>query len=144
MEAWWLARLALHHRPDCMRRLLPLLTVACLASACSFSGIGEPAPDPRPDESDMREAYKTIRSAYSGFKLSGNPEISSVHRVRGGYLAEWAMCVRNDDAGRRQHYTFYFKDRKITEWRLSAIVEGCEQEAFKPLPSFDPSSDPRR
>ena len=37
----------------------------------------------------MREAYKAVRSAYAGFKLSGNPEISSVHRVRGGYLAEW-------------------------------------------------------
>ena len=52
--------------------------------------------------------------------------MSRVHRVRGGYLAEWAMCVRNDDASKRQHYTFYFKNRKISEWRLSAIVEGCE------------------
>jgi hypothetical protein len=115
-------------------RLFPILLVACLTSACSFSGVGEPVADPQPDQSDMREAYKAIRSAYAGFKLSGNPEISRVHRVRGGYLAEWAMCLRNDDAGRRQHYTFYFKNRKISEWRLSAIIEGCEQEAFTPLP----------
>jgi hypothetical protein len=92
-------------------------------------------PDPQPDQSDMSEAYKAIRSAYAGLKLPGNPEISSVHRVRGGYLAEWAMCLRNDDASERRHYTFYFKDRKISEWRLSAIVEDCEQETFTPLPS---------
>lgn len=119
-------------------RLLPILALALLASACSFSGIGEPAADPLPDQSDMNEAYKTIRSAYAGFKLSGNPEMSRVHRVRGPYLAEWAMCVRNDDASKRQHYTFYFKDRKISEWRLSAIVEGCETETFVPLPPAPP------
>jgi hypothetical protein len=70
--------------------------------------------------------------------------MSRVHRVRGGYLAEWAMCVRNDDASQRQHYTFYFKNRKISEWRLSAIVEGCEQEAFTPLPPAEPAPEVRR
>lgn len=117
-----------------MRRVLPVLFAACLTSACSFSGIGEPAADPQPNQSDLKEAYKAIQSAYAGFKLSGNPEVSAVHHVRGGYLAEWAMCLRNDDASKRQHYTFYFKNRKISEWRLSAIVEGCEQETFTPLP----------
>ncbi|MDQ8730412.1 hypothetical protein [Bradyrhizobium sp. LHD-71] len=96
--------------------------------------------DPPPDQSDMRAAYKAIRDAYAGLKMSGNPEMSRVHRVRGGYLAEWAMCIRNDDASKRQHYTFYFKDRKISEWRLSAIVEGCETETFTPLPAAEPSS----
>lgn len=117
-----------------MRRLLPVLFAACLTSACSFSGIGEPAADPQPNQSDMQEAYKKIRSAYAGFKLPGNPEVSAVHPVRGGYLAAWAMCLRNDDASKRQHYTFYFKNRQISEWRLSAIVEGCEQQSFRPLP----------
>ena len=79
-------------------RLLTILLVALLASACSFSGIGEPSADPPPDSKDMIAAYQAIRSAYAGFKLSGKPEMSPVHRVRGGYLAEWAMCVRNDDA----------------------------------------------
>ena len=117
-----------------MRRLLPILLVACLTSACSFSGIGEPAADPQPDQNDMRAAYTTVRNLFAGFKLQGKPEVSPVHRVRGGYLAEWAMCMRNDDASKRQHYTFYFKDRKISEWRLSAIVEGCEQQTFMPVP----------
>jgi hypothetical protein len=117
-------------------RLHPVLIIvlALFMSACSFSGIGEPVADPPPDQNDMRAAYGTVRTAYAGFKLSGNPEVSRVHRVRGGYLAEWAMCVRNDDASKRQHYSFYFKNRKITDWRLSAIVEGCEQETFMPLP----------
>ena len=115
-------------------RLLPILAIVVLTSGCSFSGIGEPVADPPPDQKDMSEAYKAVRNAYAGFKLSGKPEMSPVHRVKGGYLAEWAMCVRNDDASKRQHYTFYFKNRKISEWRLSAIVEGCEQEAFTPLP----------
>jgi hypothetical protein len=117
-----------------MRRLIPILIAAGLTSACSFSGVGEPSADPQPNESDMPAAYKAIRSAYASLKLSGNPEVSVVHHVRGGYLAEWAVCVRNDDASKRQHYTFYFKNRKISEWRLSVLVEGCEQEAFRPLP----------
>jgi hypothetical protein len=115
-------------------RLLTILVIGSLASACSFTGIGEPLPDPPPDQKDMGEAYKAIRDAYAGFKLAGKPEMSPVHRVKGGYLAEWMMCVRNDDASKRQYYTFYFKDRKISEWRLSAIVEGCETQTFTALP----------
>ena len=117
-------------------RLLQILAIAWLTSACSFSGIGEPAADPAPDQNDISEAYKTIRSAYANLKLSGNPEVSRVQRVRGPYLAEWMICVRNGDAdaSKRQHYTFYFKNRKISEWRLSALVEGCETETFTPLP----------
>jgi hypothetical protein len=111
-----------------------VLLVALLGSACSFSGIGEPAADPPPDQYDMEAAYQAIRGAYAEFKLSGQPEMSRVHRVRGGYLAEWAMCVRNDDPQEQRYYTFYFKNRKISEWRLSAIVESCETETFKPLP----------
>ncbi|WP_152539801.1 hypothetical protein [Afipia sp. P52-10] len=87
-----------------------------------------------PDTGDMRAAYAAIRTAYASFKLSGNPEMSAVHRVRGGYLAEWAICVRNDDAAKRQHYTFYFKNKKIAEWRLSVLVDGCEEERYAPLP----------
>jgi hypothetical protein len=119
-------------------RLFPILLVALLGQACSFSGIGEPVADAPPDQYDMEAAYKAVRSAYAGLKLTGNPEVSRVHRVRGGYLAEWAMCVRNDDAAKRQHYTFYFKNRKISEWRLSAIVEACETETFTPLPPAPP------
>jgi hypothetical protein len=124
-------------------RQLAVLVVALLAGACSFSGIGEPIADPPPDESDMRAAYATMRSAYVGFKLKGEPEISRVHRVRGGYLAEWAICLRNTDESKRQHYTFYFKNRRISEWRLSAIVEGCEAETFMPLPEPPPSPKER-
>lgn len=114
--------------------LLIGLPLALTVGACSFSGIGEPEADPPPDQNDMRAAHAAIRSAYAGLKLSGNPEVSRVHRVRGGYLAEWAICVRNDDASQRRYYSFYFKNRKITEWRLSAIVEDCESETFSPLP----------
>lgn len=116
------------------RRSLLSMPAALLCAACSFSGIGEPAPDPAPDQADMRAAYAAIRTAYASFKLSGNPEASTVHRVRGGYLAEWAICVRNDDAAQRRHYTFYFKNKKIAEWRLSVIVDGCEGETYTSLP----------
>ena len=124
-------------------RLFPILIVGSLASACSFTGIGEPLPDPPPDQKDMSEAYKAVREAYAGLKLPGRPEMSPVHRVKGGYLAEWMMCVRNDDASKRQHYSFYFKDRKISEWRLSPIVEGCETQTFTPLPGVAEHAHPK-
>jgi hypothetical protein len=123
-------------------RLLPILFAALLGSACSFSGIGEPVADPPPDQYDMEAAYKAIRNAYAEFKLKGEPEMSRVHRVRGGYLAEWAVCVRNDDPRMQRYYTFYFKKRKISEWRLSVIVEGCETETFTPLPPAPPEEPP--
>ena len=115
-------------------RLLTILSIAAVTAACSFSGIGEPVADPAPEQRDMTAAYAAIRSAFGAFKLPGKPEMSPVHRVRGNYLAEWAICVRNDDPDKRRYYTFYFKDRKIFEWRLSPIVDSCESQSFTPLP----------
>jgi hypothetical protein len=111
-----------------------------LLAACSFSGIGEPIVDPFPDANAISEAYETIHSVYPGLKLAGNPEASSIHRVRSGYLAEWVMCVRNDDPGARRHYAFYFNNRKLVDWRLSAIVERCETETYAPLPPPKPKA----
>lgn len=98
--------------------------------------IGETAsiPDPRPAQQDMAGVHAAVSAAFAKLNLPGNPEISDIHRNRGPFLSDWAMCMRNDAPGKQQYYTFFFKDRKVAEHRLSVIVDGCETETYRRLP----------
>lgn len=105
-----------------------------------MSDIGDTAttaslPDPQPGAQDMAAIQTSVKSAFATLKLPGGPEVSDIHRNRGVFLSTWAMCMRNDTSEKRQYYTFFFKDRKVTEYRLSVIVDGCETEAYRRLPS---------
>lgn len=91
-------------------------------------------PDPAPAHSDFEDTVAQIRKIFPDLKLSGNPEISDVHRNRSASLGDWALCLRNDVIDKRQYYTLFFRNKKITEYRLSVLSDGCEAEAFAPLP----------
>jgi len=106
--------------------------LACLLCACSIAD--SILPDPEPVHSDFDDTVAQIKKIYPGLKLAGNPEISDVHRNRSPFLADWALCLRNDVVDQRQYYTLFFRNKKITDYRLSVITDGCEGEAFAPLP----------
>lgn len=91
-------------------------------------------PDPEPASSDFADTASQIRKIYPDLKLPGNPEISDVHRNRSASLGDWALCLRNDVADQRQYYTLFFRNKKIAEYRLAVLADGCEGEAFAPLP----------
>lgn len=125
-------------------RLLYSIVIALFCAACSMSDVGEPSTtastaallqDPQPGAHDMAGIHASVKSAFAMLKLPGNPEVSDIHRNRGVFLSTWAMCMRNDAPGKQQYYTFFFKDRKVTEHRLSVIVEGCETETYRRLPA---------
>jgi hypothetical protein len=91
-------------------------------------------PDPAPAHSDFDDTVAQVRKIFPDLKLPGNPEISDVHRNRSASLGDWALCLRNDVAAQRQYYTLFFRNKKINEYRLSVLSDGCEGEAFAPLP----------
>jgi hypothetical protein len=113
-----------------VRFLLPGL--ALVLSGCSIPD--SIFPDPEPVRSDFADTVTQIRKIYPDLKLPGNPEISDVHRNRSASLGDWALCLRNDAIEQRQYYTLFFRNKKITEYRLSVLADGCEAEAFAPLP----------
>lgn len=79
----------------------------------------------------MTQIHASVNTAFATLKLPGKPEISDIHRNRGPFLSDWAMCMRNDSPEKRLYYTFFFKDRKVSEYRLSVIVDGCETETYR-------------
>lgn len=119
-----------------MRPVLYPIVIALLTCGCSLSDVGETAVriDPKPEASDMAQVHSAVNTAFRSLGLPGRPEISDIHRNRGPFLSDWAMCMRNDATEKRQYYTFFFKDRKVTEHRLSVIVDGCETETYRRVP----------
>ncbi len=106
---------------------LSLLLCGCSLPDSIFS-------DPEPERADLQDTAAQIKKIYPDLKLPGNPEISDVHRNRSSSLGDWALCLRNDVEDKRQYYTMFFRNRKITDYRLSVLSDGCEAEAFAPLP----------
>ena len=90
-------------------------------------------PDPEPSLADL-DAATQIWKIYPSFQLPGNPEVSQVHRNPSSFLAEWAVCLRNDVPDKRKYYALFFRNRKITDYRLSVITDGCESEVYARLP----------
>ena len=111
-----------------------LLTVAFGLLLCGCSITDSIFPDPEPERADFQDTVAQIRNIFPNLKLPGNPEISDVHRNRSASLGDWALCLRNDIADKRQYYTMFFRNKKITDYRLSVLSDGCEAEAFAPLP----------
>ncbi len=111
-----------------------LLTVGLGLLLCGCSITDNIFPDPEPERADFQDTVAQIRKIFPDLKLPGNPEISDVHRNRSSSLGDWALCLRNDIADKRQYYTMFFRNKKITDYRLSVLSDGCESEAFAPLP----------
>ena len=110
---------------------LPAIGLVSLLGACSISEFV--FPDPEPARSDFSDTVDQVKKIFPTLKLPGNPEISDIHRNRSSSLAEWALCLRNDASDQRQYYTLFFRNKKITDYRLSVLADGCEGEAFAPL-----------
>ena len=111
-----------------------LLTVGLGLALCGCSITDSIFPDPEPVRTDFEDTVAQIRNIYPNLKLPGNPEISDIHRNRSASLGDWALCLRNDVVAQRQYYTMFFRNKKIADYRLSVLSDGCEAEAFVPLP----------
>lgn len=111
-----------------------LLVVALVGVCCAACSLSESVfPDPEPDQADVGTTIFEVRRVYERLKLAGQPEISDVHRNRSPFPADWALCLRNDDPDSRQYYTLFFRNKKVTDYRLSVIADACESDTFAPL-----------
>lgn len=111
-----------------------LLAVGLGLALCGCSITDSIFPDPEPVHADFEDTIAQIRKIYPDLKLPGNPEISDVHRNRSASLGDWVLCLRNDVLDKRQYYTMLFHNKKIADYQLSVLSDGCEAEAFAPLP----------
>ena len=112
-------------------RLLVAALIGVTCAACSLSE--SMFPDPEPGQADYRTTALEVKRVYATLKLLGQPEISDVHRNRSPFPADWALCLRNNDPDTRQYYTLFFRNKKITDYRLSVMADTCEGDSFAPL-----------
>lgn len=106
--------------------MIALSCAACSLSETLFA-------DPEPDQTDSKLTADEVKKIYEKLKLAGKPEISDIHRNPSPFPADWALCLRNDDPERRQYYTLFFRNKKVTDYRLSVMADACESSVFMPL-----------
>jgi hypothetical protein len=127
-----------------MRRTL--LMIALATSGCT--GVGQssvgledatapaaalPAPPPAPDGKKLAELVNT---AFATAKLTGPPEVSTVHPTHGSQWGDWVFCIKGADPSPR--YAVLVGHDAVLEVRTSVLIDGCGEETYHPLAPAKP------
>ena len=119
------------------------MLAAVALGACSSAAMPEPAQtgDHKPwPGSDYRQLVAdnafivTLRkkTSYSMF------EISDLRRSAGSEPGDWMTCLRTGVNGKLRYFGVFFKDFEVIDYRLSVVINRCEQEQYSPLPNATP------
>ena len=88
-----------------------------------------------PNAIEWKAIQQTIHSTFTSLKLSGSPEISSLHKNEAlGTPAESAICLRNSGGGDTKYFVFLMSENKIVDSRWAVQMDRCNEQAYSPLP----------
>lgn len=115
-----------------MRRFCPILAGLFL-SGCGTTFVA-PLSD-APNEADLKALNTQIYSNFLSLKMSGTPEVSSLHKNDAlGTPAEQAICLRNAGGDNVKYVVFLISQNKIVDFRAAVAMDRCEKQDYRPLP----------
>jgi hypothetical protein len=106
------------------------LTLCLALAACSGS---QSVPQPYAPPPDAAAILHGVRVAAADSHFDQPIEFTDPIRDR-RYLAPWLVCVRSakSEESRRRTYSVFFTDKYVSS-RYSAIMDGCAEQAYRPL-----------
>jgi PBP1b-binding outer membrane lipoprotein LpoB len=118
-----------------MVRWLLLLLCFFLAD-CSSSPEGTPvaAQDNAPNVSSLK-VITSLKTVATGEKLQAPLEISAPIEAPAISSIRWIVCLRSgaSDESKRRTYSIFFKNDDYVSSRMSAVIEPCAEQVFRPL-----------
>jgi hypothetical protein len=110
------------------------LSLCLLLGACSTGGM-ENLDASDPDPPDHAKALIFLRNVVIWAKLQEPVEMSAPIRAPVNSSVRWIICVRSaaTEASKRLTYSVFFKNSEFKDYRLSAIMEGCDGQSYGPM-----------
>jgi hypothetical protein len=115
-----------------MRRILLMLS-SLTASGCAGINLEDrplPAASPPPEGKRLAEL---ANEAFAKAKLTGAPEVSAVRAAHDNQWGDWVFCIRSSSADQSLQYAVLIGHDAILEVRSSVVIDGCNQETYRPL-----------
>jgi hypothetical protein len=53
-------------------------------------------------------------------------------------LADWTVCLRSDSPTQNPTYAIFLRKEILVEFRIAVVIDGCEHQAYAPLPTAEP------
>jgi hypothetical protein len=121
-----------------MRRILLMLS-SLTAGGCAGINLGDPphqAESPAPEGKRLAEL---ANEAFAKAKLTGAPEVSAVRAAHDNQWGDWVFCIRSSSADQSLQYAVLIGHDAILEVRSSVVIDGCNQETYRPLAPAAPT-----
>jgi hypothetical protein len=86
---------------------------------------------PRPLEG--KRLAELVNAAFVTAKLTGAPEVSPVRAAHDSQWGDWMFCIKSSSPDQPTKYAVLVGHDAILDVRSSVLIDGCDQEAFRPL-----------
>jgi hypothetical protein len=110
-----------------------LLQVLCLGLTGCFSSLDKPLEVGEPPT--LPAVIEIIRARAAEAKLANPLEVAAPTRAHPISSIPWIICVRSQTPDRplNRTYALFFKGSSYVSFRMTAIVDHCEEQIFVPL-----------
>ena len=135
-----------------MRATIVTITLLIALSLGGCASLWDYSPrTPAEDDADYqrtRSSYKLLASTrVKELKYPGGLVALTVSPLRKSHtvaFADWMACVQGEEAGHRRTFAVFYRDRKISDFRHSVVIDGCEGERYERLESETSGPDPAK
>jgi hypothetical protein len=101
-------------------------------SACS--SVLDVFPEPAAKAPSLSAVTLDLKKVVTETKISEPIEVAGPYEADPVTVAPWIICLRSaaQDQG-RPTYALFYRGLTLVTYRFSAIVDRCDEQAFKPL-----------
>jgi hypothetical protein len=119
---------------------MPVLAISAIlglaTSGCAGFNRDEAAPQAAvpPPAPEGKRLAELATAAFATAKLTGTPEVSSVHATHDSQWGDWMFCIRGAGPAPSPKYAVLVGHDAVLEVRTSVLIDGCDRETYHPLP----------
>jgi hypothetical protein len=117
-----------------------VMAVVCLAGCSPLWDYSSRSPtDEEADFVRTVASYKKLAAervstlTYAGGLQS--PSISPLRKSHSVAFADWMACVQGEGEGQLRMLAIFYRDQKVSDFRLAVVIDRCEGEPFELLPA---------
>jgi hypothetical protein len=115
-----------------MRRILLMLS-SLTAGGCAGINLEDRPPQATSPAPEGKRLAELANVAFTKAKLTGSLEISPVRATHHSQWGDWVFCVKSGGADPSPRYAVLIGHDEVLEVRSSVLIDGCDQETYRPL-----------
>lgn len=84
----------------------------------------------------------TVQRVFAEAKLPGTPEVSVIRSALQPLPGDWVICLKSSAPDQPRRYAIFFQNGQYLSSRVAVATDRCDEAAYVPVPSPEPSAPP--